>query len=104
MSVLADVVVALFLVAGGILALVATVGLHRLGDVRSRMHAATKPATLGVICCATAAVIRLGGVSSVTKVVVIVALQVITAPVGAHMFSRAITTVEDRRSHRDERP
>lgn len=101
MSVVADVAVAALLVSGGLLALVAAIGLHRLGDVRSRMHAATKPATLGVICCATAAIIRLGGVSSVTKVVVIVALQVITAPVGAHMFSRAITSVEDRRARDD---
>ena len=101
MTVVVDVLVAALLVLGGLLALVAAIGLHRLGDVRSRMHAATKPATLGVICCATTAVVRLGEVSSVTKVVVIVALQVITAPVGAHMFSRAITAVEDRRAGGD---
>jgi len=96
-----DAIAAGLLVVGGLLALVAAVGLFRLGDVRSRMHAATKPATLGVICCAFAAIIRLGEVSSVTKVLVIVALQVVTAPVGAHMFSRAITAAEDRRPRAD---
>lgn len=101
MSVIVDVLAAALLVQGGLLALVAAVGLHRLGDVRSRMHAATKPATLGVMCCAAAAILRVDGVSSATKIVVIVALQVITAPVGAHMFSRAITAVEDRRDRRD---
>jgi multicomponent Na+:H+ antiporter subunit G len=94
MSVVLDVATVVLAVVGALLAIVAAVGLHRLGDVRSRMHAATKPATLGVLCCGTAAVLQLDDVSSITKLVVIVALQLVTAPVGAHMLSRAITLRE----------
>jgi multicomponent Na+:H+ antiporter subunit G len=86
-----DVLTVVVVAVGVALALVAAIGLHRLGDTRSRMHAATKPATLGVLCCATGALLQLDDVSSVTKLVVVVVLQFITAPVGAHMLSRSIT-------------
>lgn len=91
MSTALDIVSVVLAVNGALLALVAAVGLIRLGDTRSRMHAATKPATLGVLSCAAAAVLQLDDVSNISKVVVIVALQFVTAPVGAHMLSRAIT-------------
>lgn len=85
-----DVVsVALFAV-GALLALVASVGLHRLGDTRARMHAATKPATLGVVCCGIAAALQLAYFGDVTKIVVIIVLQLVTAPVGAHVLGRAV--------------
>lgn len=91
MNVVLDVVTVALSIVGVLLAIVAAIGLHRLGDTRSRMHAATKPATLGVLCCGVAAVLQLDDVSSITKLLVIVALQLVTAPVGAHMLSRALT-------------
>jgi multicomponent Na+:H+ antiporter subunit G len=87
---LVDVVSSVLFVAGAALALVGTLGLHRLADTRSRMHAATKPATLGVALCALGAVLQLSSVSDVTKVVVVVVLQLVTAPIGAHMLGRAV--------------
>jgi multicomponent Na+:H+ antiporter subunit G len=54
------------------------------------MHAATKPATLGVALCALGAALQLSSTSDVTKVVVIVVLQLVTSPVGAHMLGRAV--------------
>jgi multicomponent Na+:H+ antiporter subunit G len=54
------------------------------------MHAATKPATLGVALCALGAVLQLSSTSDVTKVVVIVVLQLVTSPIGAHMLGRAV--------------
>lgn len=92
MSAVVEVTSAVLAIAGALLALVAAVGLHRLGDTRSRMHAATKPATLGVLLCSIGAVLQLDQVSSITKVIVIVVLQLITAPVGAHMLARALTS------------
>lgn len=91
MSVVLDVVTGVLLIAGAALCLVAAVGLHRLGDTRSRMHAATKPATLGVLLCAVGAALQFESVSIVTKLVVAVVLQLITAPVGAHMLARSLT-------------
>ncbi len=94
MSAVVDVVAAALAIAGGLLGLVAAVGLLRLGDTRSRMHAATKPATLGVLCCAAAAVLQSDDLSAASKVAVIAVLQLVSAPVGAHMLARAITRSE----------
>ena len=59
------------------------------------MHAATKPATLGVLCCAVGAALQVGDVSDVTKLIVVVVLQLVTAPVGAHMLARSILRRDD---------
>lgn len=95
MSGVLDVVTTALVVLGAVLALVASVGLHRLGDTRSRMQAATKPATLGVVCCAVGAALQFGDLSLVSKVVVAVVLQLVTAPVGAHLLARSITRRDD---------
>lgn len=91
-----DAVSAALILSGSSLALVAAVGLLRLGDARSRMHAATKPATLGVVMCGTGAILQFGDGSSISKTIVIVALQLITAPIGAHALSHAITRRRER--------
>ncbi len=91
MSVVLDVLSAVFAVVGALLTLVAAIGLLRLGDTRSRMHAATKPATLGVLSCAVAAALQFDSLSEVSKVVVIVAVQFVTVPAGAHMLARAVS-------------
>jgi multicomponent Na+:H+ antiporter subunit G len=95
MSTVADILTAALMLMGALLALVAALGLHRLGDTLSRMHAATKPATLGVLCCAVGAALQVGDVSDVTKLIVVVVLQLVTAPVGAHMLARSITRSDD---------
>lgn len=76
--------------AGSLLALVAAVGLFRLPDTLARMHAATKPATLGVLLCALGAAFRLADPSDSAKIVVIVALQLVSAPIGAHILGRSV--------------
>jgi multicomponent Na+:H+ antiporter subunit G len=49
-SELVDVLSAALLLTGTALAVLAGLGLVRFPDVFSRMHAATKPATLGLLC------------------------------------------------------
>lgn len=85
-----DVVAAALVVLAASLALVAGVGLHRFPDVLSRMHAATKPATLGVLLLLIALVVRNATPAVVVKVVLIAALQFLTAPTGAHMVGRSV--------------
>jgi multicomponent Na+:H+ antiporter subunit G len=91
-----DVLSSTLLVMGSLLALIAGIGLLRLGDARSRMHAATKPATLGVVMCGTGAILQFDEWSSITKLVAVIALQLITVPIGAHALSHAITERERR--------
>ena len=53
------------------------------------MHAATKPATLGLVLVLTGAALKVEDGGDVAKLLLMVVLQFITAPVGAHMVGRA---------------
>ena len=77
------------LLAGAALAVVAGVGLHRFPDVFARMHAATKPATLGLALILAGAALRAESLGDATKLLLVLALQLVTAPVGAHLVGRA---------------
>ena len=90
-----DAVAVGVMVVGALLALVASVGLHRLPDTLSRMHAATKPATLGVLLCGLGAVIRLPDASDAAKIAAVVVLQLVSAPIGAHLLGRAVHEIDN---------
>ncbi len=85
-----DLIASVLVIAGAALALLAAVGLRRFPDVLSRMHAATKPATLGMLLVLVAVGLRDGRVGVIAKVALVAALQFLTAPTGAHMVGRAV--------------
>lgn len=93
-----DVLSAVFLVLGAMLAVLGAFGVMRFDHPLSAMHAATKPATLGVVLCGAGALLQVDEAGAVSKIVVIVALQLVTVPIGAHMLSRAISRDEDSES------
>jgi multicomponent Na+:H+ antiporter subunit G len=84
-----EVVASAAILVGSVLALLAGIGLVRLPDVFARIHAATKPATLGLALICLGAALTDAALSDVAKLVLVVALQFFTAPVGAHMVGRA---------------
>jgi len=84
-----DVIASALLLAGTALAIVAGVGLNRFPDVFARMHAATKPATLGLLLVLLGAALRVSDPGDVAKLLLVGLLQFITAPIGAHMIGRA---------------
>jgi multicomponent Na+:H+ antiporter subunit G len=84
-----DILAAVLLLLGCGLAVVAGVGLLRFPDLFSRMHAATKPATLGLLLVALGAALRMEDGSNVAKLLLVAAFQFLTAPVAAHMIGRA---------------
>lgn len=84
-----DVIAAVCLIAGASFALTAAIGLVRFPDVLTRMHAATKPQTLGLLLVLTGLSVRLGTVSAISTVVVVGTFALLTAPVAAHMVGRA---------------
>lgn len=75
--------------AGALLMLLAGVGLLRLPDVFSRMHAATKSASLGLACTLAGTALLMPELSAVVKLVVAITFQFATAPVAAHVIGRA---------------
>lgn len=88
MSVL-EVVAAALMLGGVALALVAGVGLLRFPDVFSRMHAATKPSTLGLLMVAIGAALLMEDGANRSKLMLVAGFQFLTAPVAAHMIGRA---------------
>lgn len=84
-----DVLSAALILAGVALALLAGVGLQKFPDVFARMHAATKPATLGLLLILIGTSLQVNDRRDIAKLAIVVVLQFITAPVGAHMVGRA---------------
>ncbi|WP_050182983.1 monovalent cation/H(+) antiporter subunit G [Domibacillus robiginosus] len=91
MNVIGEVLIAALLLIGAFLSLVAAFGVIRLPDVYTRNHAASKSATLGVMCILLAAffyfLFKDGFFSS--RLLLGIAFFFITAPVAGHLISRA---------------
>ncbi|MEH3032642.1 MAG: monovalent cation/H(+) antiporter subunit G [Aeromicrobium erythreum] len=84
-----DVLAGACLLLGSALALVAGIGLVRFPDVLTRMHAATKPQTLGLLLVLLGLALRLQSVGVAVTLALVAAFQLLTAPVAAHMVGRA---------------
>lgn len=84
-----DVVAAALVLVGAGFTLVAGIGLQRFDDVFARIHAATKAATFGLLLIVGGAVVGIDSASGRVKLVLVAALQLVTAPIGAHMIGRA---------------
>ena len=84
-----DVVSAVLLLVGSGLCLIAGIGLQRFDDMFARMHAATKAVTLGLSLVCIGAALQLDGTGDQVKLLLVGAVQFITAPVAAHMLGRA---------------
>lgn len=78
------------MVVGAFFALVAGIGVHRFRDPYSRMHAAAKSPTLGLVLVAIGAGVRLHTLEAIGTLVLVAVLQLITSPVGTHVAARAV--------------
>lgn len=82
-------IVALFLLLGAFLMFLTGLGLYRMPDIFTRMHAATKGASLGVALLLLAAILVFREPMVVTKALVTIVFIFLTAPVAAHLLGRA---------------
>lgn len=84
-----DVVGAVLILIGAGFTLSAAIGLVRLPDVLNRMHAASKPQTLGflLLCGGLAVVLRDPGAT--TMLMLAAGMQLVTAPVATQMMGKA---------------
>lgn len=80
---------AVVLFIGAWLIFSASLGLIRLPDFYSRLHATTKAGTVGVGFVLLSAVISSGDGSVIWKSILIVLLVAITSPLAAHLLSKA---------------
>lgn len=83
--------IAFFLIGGTIMSILAVIGILRLPDMYSRLHAATKSTTLGVIMIMTGGFLYFWYVEGLieTNLLLGALFILITAPVSSHLLSRS---------------
>lgn len=84
-----DVASAVLMLTGAAFVVLAGAGLHRFDDVFSRIHAATKAVTFGVLLVSAGAVLQLSAAGDVVRLVLAAALQLVSSPVGSHILARS---------------
>ncbi|TVT28747.1 Na+/H+ antiporter subunit G [Salinicoccus cyprini] len=84
-------IITFFILAGAFLAAVSAIGVIRLPDVYTRLHASSKSSTLGVMMMMLGAFLYFWFVDGYvdSKLFLAVLFIFITAPVSAHMLSRS---------------
>ena len=90
MSTVLDAAGGIALIAGALFALLAGIGIHKFRDPYSRMHAAAKSPTLGLVLVAIGAGLRIRTFEAIATLVLVVILQLLTSPVGTHLAGRAV--------------
>lgn len=84
-----DLVVAVLMVGGALLSFLAAVGILRMPDLFTRMQAATKSGTMGVGLIIAAVAMDAAEIGHGASAILVIAFQLLTAPVAAHMIARA---------------
>ncbi|HEY0920506.1 monovalent cation/H(+) antiporter subunit G [Devosia sp.] len=82
-------VAAAFMAAGAVFSLLAAVGVLRLPDLYTRMHAASKAGVVGAGLVLLAMAIESGDGSVIIRAVLGVLFLLLTTPVSAHLLAKA---------------
>lgn len=94
---LIELIVSVFLLIGASFALLGSIGLARLPDLFTRLHAPTKATTLGVGAMVLGSLIHFNmqGTSLTFRELAIMLFLFITAPVSAQMIAKAALRERD---------
>ncbi len=84
-----EILAALFLLAGCFFMLVASLGVFRMPDLLTRMHATTKSGVLGAGLIMVAVMLFFGESSVTLKALAVMAFTTLTSPIAAHAIGRA---------------
>jgi len=85
-----DAIGGVALVVGALFALLAAIGVHKFRDPYSRMHAAAKSPTLGLVLVTMGAALQIRTFGAVATLTLVAILQLLTSPVGTHLAARAV--------------
>ena len=84
-----DIITGIAVVIGASLMALGAFGLVRFPDVFTRMHSATKAASVGVIATTIAASLQVVGLGGALLLIIVVALLFLSAPLGMSLLARA---------------
>ena len=83
------VIAGILILVGSGFALIAAIGLIRLPDLYSRMHAASKAGTVGSGLMMIALAVVADDFATVTRAIAAVVFFLLTTPIAAHLLARA---------------
>lgn len=90
---LVSILTAVLIVVGALFALVAAIGINRLPDVYTRMHAASKAGTVGSGLLLIAVGVHSQDLAVFGRALAGVLFFILTAPIAAHLLARAALKV-----------
>lgn len=93
MTAASDVITAVLLLAGGAFCLLGSVGLLRFPDIGSRLHAAAKAQTLGLMLILVGTALRLPP-RYAPMLLLVVLFQMLTAPITSQIVGRTAYRVQ----------
>lgn len=90
-TILANVLIVFFIAVGVLFIVVTAIGLFRLPDLYTRAHAASKSATLGVMCILIGVFLHFWLIEDHfnARILLGILFIFITGPVGGHIMSRS---------------
>lgn len=107
MSTVLDAILAFLLVVGCFFTLLGAIALLKLRDFFQRVHGPAKASTLGVGCILFASIVYhwVNGSGVHPRELLITVFLFLTAPISAHLMSRAaLSLMDDRPPHPDRVP
>ena len=84
-----EFIISVLLLCAALVILLAAIGLLRMPDLPTRMHATTKSGVLAIVLIMMAVGLYFGRVDITTRVLAIIVFTLITAPIAAHAIGRA---------------
>ncbi|AWB87099.1 monovalent cation/H(+) antiporter subunit G [Mycetocola zhujimingii] len=84
-----DIITITLVMVSALMCAAAGIGLFRFPDVLSRLHAATKPQILGLMCACAGVAVNDPRIATFALLTAIIIFQGLTAPITAHMVARA---------------
>jgi len=84
-----DAIPAVLLPTGALFSALGALGALRFPDLLSRLHAATKPQTIGLLLIITGVAFQEGSFASAAPLILVVFFQLLTAPVTAQTVGGA---------------
>ncbi|PWC06984.1 monovalent cation/H(+) antiporter subunit G [Mycetocola zhujimingii] len=84
-----DIITITLVMVSALMCAAAGIGLFRFPDVLSRLHAATKPQILGLMCACAGVAANDPRIATFALLTAIIIFQGLTAPITAHMVARA---------------
>lgn len=89
---MSGIIATVCLTLGVFFSLVSAVGVLRMPDVFTRLHASTKAGTLGVSFLMFASVIHFAELGVTVRALLVIVFLFLTAPIAAHVIARAAYT------------